>query len=301
MSTITMVVNEGRKTRGAVSSATDSESIAALARRKAQRRKAQVLIGRIVLVVLFLGGWQLFTAWKIVDPFFFGSPSGIAIRLWDWAEHGTAYGSIWMQIAITLEESLMGFAAGVVSGIFFGVLLGEIPYLADVIGPFIKIVNALPRIVLGSVFVMWLGLGMPSKVLLAAVLVFFVVFFNAFQGVRSVDRNFVANTRILGASRLQVVFHVVFPSAMTWIIASLHVALGFSIIGAIVGEFLGAQQGLGLVIATAQNTFDANGVFGAMLIIGALALSAEALMSMLEKRLLSWQPPSANGGSMQGI
>ena len=149
------------------------------------------------------------------------------------------------------------------------------PYLADVVGPYIKIVNALPRIVLGSIFVMWLGLGLPSKVLLAAVLVFFVVFFNAFQGVRGVDRNLISNARILGASRLQVVRHVVFPSAMTWIIASLHVALGFSIIGAIVGEFLGSEKGLGLVIATAQNTFDANGVFGAMLVIGVLALSAE--------------------------
>ncbi|TAL55907.1 ABC transporter permease [Pandoraea sp.] len=279
----------------------DAVSIAAAARRRTQRRKRLVLLGRTSLLALIIGGWQLLSAWNIIDPFFFGSPSGIAIRLWEWVQRGTPYGSIWLQIWITLEESLLGFAAGVTSGVVLGVLLGEIPYLADVIGPLIKVINALPRIVLGSVFVMWLGLGMSSKVLLAAVLVFFVVFFNAFQGVRSVDRNFVANTRILGASRLQVIRHVVFPSAMTWIIASLHVALGFSIIGAIVGEFLGAQQGLGLVIATAQNTFDANGVFGAMLIIGVLALSAEALMSMLEKRLLSWQPPSASETSMPGI
>ena len=202
---------------------------------------------------------------------------------------------------VTLEEALLGFAAGVSSGIVLGVLLGEIPYLAEVVGPYIKIVNALPRIVLGSIFVMWLGLGLPSKVVLAAVLVFFVVFFNAFQGVRSVDRNLVANARILGASRLQVVHHVVFPSAMTWIIASLHVALGFSIIGAIVGEFLGSQRGLGLVIATAQNTFDANGVFGAMLVIGALALSAEWVMAKIEKRMLAWQPGNARDNNIQGL
>jgi NitT/TauT family transport system permease protein len=206
-----------------------------------------------------------------------------------------------MQIWITLEESLLGFVAGVASGVVLGVLLGEVPFLADVIGPYIKIVNALPRIVLGSIFVMWLGLGLPSKVMLAAVLVFFVVFFNAFQGVRSVDRNLVANVRILGASRLQVVQHVVIPSAMTWIIASLHVALGFSIIGAIVGEFLGSQAGLGLVIATAQNTFDANGVFGAMLVIGVLALGAEALMAIFEKRLLAWRPPVSSEGNVQAL
>ena len=154
-------------------------------------------------------------------------------------------------------------------------LLGEFRFLADVVGPYIKIVNAMPRIVLGSIFIVWLGLGTPSKVLLAAVLVFFVVFFNAFQGVREVDRNLVANARVLGASRLQVIRHVVVPSALTWIIASLHVAFGFAIIGAIVGEFLGAQRGLGLVIATAQNNFDPNGVFAAMLIIAVLALTAE--------------------------
>ena len=164
-------------------------------------------------------------------------------------------------------------------------------FLSDVLGPYIKAMNALPRIVLGSIFVVWLGLGSSSKVMLAAVLVFFVVFFNAFQGVREVNPNFIANARVLGASRTQVVRNVVLPSALTWIIASLHVAFGFSIIGAIVGEFLGAQKGLGLVIATAQNNFDPDGVFAAMLIIAILALTAEWLISLLEHRLLSWRPP----------
>jgi sulfonate transport system permease protein len=281
--------------------ATDEDSIAKIARQRALQRKRLVLTAQVTTAVVLIGSWQLLSYLGIVDPFFFGSPLGIVKRLADWAVHGTAYGSFWFQIWVTIEEALLGFAAGVGSGIIFGVVLGEVPFLADVIGPYIKVVNALPRIVLGSIFVMWLGLGLPSKVMLAAVLVFFVVFFNAFQGVRSVDRNLVANARILGASRLQVVQHVVFPSAMTWIIASLHVALGFSIIGAIVGEFLGSQYGLGLVIATAQNTFDANGVFGAMLVIGALALSAEGLMAVVEKRLLAWQPPLASESNIQAM
>ncbi len=276
------------------------ESTGIQVRAQARRRRMLVHAGRVAAAVIVLGGWQLLSAEKIIDPFFFGSPVGIVLRLVDWMRNGTAYGSLWLQVWITLEESLLGFIVGVAGGVFMGVLLGEIPYLADVFNPYIKVVNALPRIVLGSVFVMWLGLGMPSKVMLAAVLVFFVVFFNAFQGVRSVDRNYVSNVRILGASRLQVVRHVVFPSAMTWIIASLHVALGFAIIGAIVGEFLGAQKGLGLVISTAQNTFDANGVFAAMFIIGALALSAEALMEVLERRLLRWQPPRSSGDGALG-
>jgi sulfonate transport system permease protein len=280
---------------------TDESTIAAAARERLKRRKTLVLATQLAVLVVVLGTWQLGSLVGLIDPFFFGSPIGIVQRLADWFVNGTAYGSFWDQIGITLEESLLGFVFGVGSGVLVGVLLGEIPFLADVFGPYIKIVNALPRIVLGSIFVIWLGLGLPSKVLLAAVLVFFVVFFNAFQGVRSVDRNLIANARILGASRLQVVQHVVIPSAMTWIIASLHVALGFSIIGAIVGEFLGAQGGLGLVIATAQNTFDANGVFGAMLVIGVLALGGEWLMSLLEHRLLAWRPKSTSESNIAGI
>lgn len=286
----------------AAATGTAAESaVVAASRERARRRARAVRLCQLAILAAVLGVWQIGAWLKLIDPFFFGSPIGIVLRLADWAVRGTAFGSLWYQIWVTLEESLLGFACGVVGGIVVGVLLGEIPFLAEVTGPYIKIVNALPRIVLGSIFIMWLGLGLASKVLLAAVLVFFVVFFNAFQGVRSVDRNLVANVRVLGASRLQVVRHVVLPSALGWIIASLHVALGFAIIGAIVGEFLGAQHGLGLVIATAQNTFDANGVFAAMLIIGILALSAEAVMSVLEKRLLAWRPPSLSEQKNPGI
>lgn len=279
----------------------DERRIADAAKSRLRRRRWAVRITQLLILVVGLGYWQVGALVGFIDPFFFGSPLGIVQRLADWFVNGTAYGSFWEQLGITLEESLLGFVFGVGSGVIFGILLGEVPFLADVFGPYIKIVNALPRIVLGSIFVIWLGLGLPSKVLLAAVLVFFVVFFNAFQGVRSVDRNLVANAKILGASRLQVVQHVVVPSAMTWIIASLHVALGFSIIGAIVGEFLGAQGGLGLVIATAQNTFDSNGVFGAMLVIGMLALAAEGLMSLLENRLLAWRPKASGDTNVAGI
>jgi NitT/TauT family transport system permease protein len=279
----------------------DSESLAALARARMRKRRIMVRAAQAATIVVVLASWEILSRIGVIDPFFFGSPFGIVARLADWVVNGTAYGSLWFQIWVTLEESILGFMVGVLLGIVCGVTLGEVHFLADVFAPFIKAVNALPRIVLGSIFIMWLGLGLASKVMLAAVLVFFVVFFNAFQGVRSVDRNLVANARILGATRLQVVQHVVIPSAMTWIIASLHVALGLSIIGAIVGEFLGSQYGLGLVIATAQNTFDANGVFGAMLIIGVLAIGAEALMALLEKRLLAWRPPSATENAAKGI
>ena len=279
---------------GVISSPTaaDDTDITADVRASARRRRVLVWAARIATLVIIIGGWQLLTSAKIVDPFFWGQPSGIVKQLNAWVQHGTEYGSIWEQIWVTFKEAVLGFIFGVAAGIIAGVLLGMFEFLADIASPYIKVANAIPRIVLGSLFTVALGLGTPSKVALASVLVFFVVFFNAFQGVREVDRNLLANARVLGASKLAIIRHVVVPSALTWIIASLHVAFGMAIIGAIVGEFLGAQKGLGLVIANAQNNFNPNGVFAAMLIIAVLALTAEALISLLERRLLSWRPRS---------
>jgi NitT/TauT family transport system permease protein len=258
------------------------------------RRKLLVHAAQLAVLVIVFGGWQLFTSLKIVDPFFFGQPSGIVRTIVDWVKHGTGFGSIWQQISITMEEAVFGFLIGVVSGIVVGVLLGQVRFLSQVLSPYIKAVNALPRIVLGALFVVVFGLGIESKVILAAFLVFFVVFFNAFQGVREVDGNLVNNARVLGASRMQVVRNVTIPSALTWIIASLHVAFGFAVIGAIVGEILGAQHGLGVVITDSQNNFQTNGIFAGMLIIGAIALVAEWLISLLERRLLAWRPQTAS-------
>lgn len=266
-------------------------SAAAAARSAVRRRTALVWAGRVGLAVFVLGGWQAFTAWGIVDKFFFGQPSGIAQRLVDLFRQGTEFGSFYANIWTTIQEALAGFALGAVTGVVFGVALGQSRFLADVLGPYIKMVNAIPRIVLGSIFIVAFGIGVLPKILLAAVLVFFIVFFNAFQGVREVDRNILANTKVLGASQLQIIRHVTVPSALTWIIASLHSAFGFAIVGALVGEVLGAQSGLGLVIKTAQNNFDPNGVFATMLVISVIVLGAEWLIGKLEHRLLSWRPP----------
>ena len=261
------------------------------------RRRLAILVAQVVVLIIVFGGWQLFTSLKIVDPFFFGQPSGIVRTAWQWVQHGTNQGSIWLQIYTTMEEAVFGFLIGVAAGIVVGVLLGQFRFLSEVLSPYIKAVNALPRIVLGALFVIVLGLGISSKIVLAAFLVFFVVFFNAYQGVREVDGNLVNNARILGASRLQVIRNVVLPSAMTWIIASLHVAFGFAVIGAIVGEVLGAQHGLGVLITDSQNNFNTDGIFAGMIIIGLIALIAEWLISLLERRLLAWRPQTSSEAS----
>ncbi|MFJ9906578.1 ABC transporter permease [Streptomyces sp. NPDC101152] len=267
-------------------------SASAAAKRKVRKRIALVWAGRIGLAAIVLGGWQAFTTWGIVDKFFFGQPSGIAKRLVQYFQHGTETGSFYANIWTTIQEALVGFGIGTIAGVIFGVALGQSRFLAEVLGPYIKVVNAIPRIVLGSIFIVAFGIGTLPKILLAAVLVFFIVFFNAFQGVREVDRNILANAKVLGASQMQIIRHVTVPSALTWIIASLHSAFGFAIVGALVGEVLGAQSGLGLVIKTAQDQFDPNGVFATMLVIAVIVLGAEWLIGKLEHRLLSWRPPA---------
>jgi NitT/TauT family transport system permease protein len=263
------------------------------------RRIAWVWTGRVLLLVVVLGAWQLLTTIKlpgastpIVDPFFYSQPTRIWASLVHLFTEGTSFGSVWENLWVTIQEALLGFLVGTVCGVVVGILLGTNRYLADVCGPYIKIVNAIPRIVLGSVFIIAFGLGLFPKVLLASVLVFFAVFFNAFQGVREVDPNLVSNVRVLGASPLQVARHVTIPSAMTWIIASLHTAFGFAIIGALVAEVLGSQHGIGLIISTAQGALDPSTVFACMAIIAVFTLVAEYCISLLEGWVLRWRPPS---------
>jgi NitT/TauT family transport system permease protein len=279
-------------------SGTASRSDALAARR---RRKMLLWTARLAFAVFVIGGWQLCTAKNWVDPFFFGQPS----RIWDSLVRlftkGTEFGSIWGDIGVTLREAVLGFFLGSLVGIVVGIVLGQNRFLADVLGPYIKIVNAVPRIILGSIFLVAFGLGTFPKVLLAAVLVFFIVFFNAFQGVREVNPNLVANVKVLGASPLEVARHVTIPSALTWIIASLHTAFGFAIIGALVGEVLGSQRGIGLVISQAQGRLDPNTVFAGMAIMAGVTLAAEYLISLLESRVLSWRPPSHSETSGAGL
>ena len=258
----------------------------------AARRRRRILVNslRVLFLVVIIGGWELATRIGVIDPFFWGRPSGIWAQIVTWVTQGTAQGPLWQQIAVTLEETVLGFLIGVLLGVVFGVLLGRNRFLADILGPYIKAANSIPRVVLGSIFVIGLGLGMQSKVALAVVLVFFIVFFNAFQGVREVDRNLLANARILGASPRQLTMAVIIPSALTWIIASLHTSFSFALVGAVVGEFLGSTQGIGLMIQTAQGTFNANGVFAAMTILAVVALTMEALVTALENRLITWRP-----------
>jgi NitT/TauT family transport system permease protein len=162
-----------------------------------------------------------------------------------------------------------------------------------VFDPYLKMANALPRVVLAPIFMLWLGLGIWSKVALGVTLVFFIVFFNVYQGIREVSPVVLANARMMGMSERQLFRHVYWPSAMSWMFSSLHAAVGFALVGAVVGEYLGSAAGLGYLIHEAEGVFDVTGVFAGMVVLAAFVLCIDWVVTLVENRLLVWRPQSA--------
>ena len=229
--------------------------------------------------------WQTLVTLKVLDGFFVSRPTDIARRIATWTVNGT----LWIHLATTLEESMLGLIFGAALGVSLGFGFARLPIVARVFDPYIKMLNAVPRVVLAPLFLLWFGLGIWSKVALAVTLVFFVMFFNTFQGVRDADRVVIDNARMLGASERQLVRHVLIPSALTWIFSSLQTSLGFSMVGAVVGEYLGATRGLGYVISQAEGTFDTTGVFAGMTVLAVVVVIVSAGVSRLERWLLRWK------------
>lgn len=230
--------------------------------------------------------WEWLARARMLDPFFFSRPSDVLARVWQWVSTGF----IWTHLAITLEEAVLSFVLGVTAGVALGFLLARAPLLAMLLDPYIRIFNALPRVVLAPIFLLWFGLGIWSKVALGVTVVFFIVFFNTYQGVREVDSVLLNNARMLGASERQLIRHVLIPSALTWIFSSLHISIGFAIIAVIVGEYLGASRGVGYVIAQAEGVFDTTGVFAGMAVLSAVVLVVGYGVNRLERWLLRWKP-----------
>jgi sulfonate transport system permease protein len=240
---------------------------------------AAVLIWHILTTVP-IGGM------KLLPPFFFSTPSDVALRIGKWFAEGT----IWMHVWITLLESVLAFVLGSIAGILVGFWFARQPVVAAVFDPYVKMTNSLPRVVLAPIFALWLGLGIWSKVALGFTLVFPIVFFNVYQGVKEVSPAILANARMLGMSERQLMRHVYWPSALSWMFSSLHTAIGFAMVGAVVGEYLGSAAGLGYVIQQAEGVFDVAGVFAGMIVLTAFVLTLDRLVTLAERRLLVWRP-----------
>ena len=253
------------------------------------RTPPATVTAQVAIAIGLLLAWEWGSTTGHLDPFFFSRPSQVALRVWQWV----ASGALWLHVSTTFAEALLSFAIGALLGILFGFSLASVPVLATIVEPYIRIANALPRVVLAPVFLLWFGLGIWSKVALGVTVVFFVVFFNAYRAVREVDAVLLDNVRMLGASRAQLLRHVVVPSAMTWIFSSLHVSIGMAIIAVVVGEYLGASRGVGYLIAQSEGVFDTTGVFAGMTVLAAGVLVVGAAVGRLERWLLRWKPEHA--------
>lgn len=255
------------------------------------RGRRYLLAWQLALTGGFLLAWESASAYGLIDPFFFSRPSDIALRVARWIVTGSLWGHVWT----TFAEAILALVIGGVAGILFGFALAGVPFLAALLDPYIRIGNALPRVVLAPIFLLWFGLGIWSKVALGVTVVFFIVFFNTYRAVREVDRAIIDNARMLGASQAQLVRHVFVPSALTWIFASLHISIGMTIVAVVVGEYLGASRGIGYLIAQAEGVFDTTGVFAGMVVLAAWVLAVGALIARLEHRVLRWRPRRAEG------
>jgi len=245
-----------------------------------------------VAVIIILVWHVVSTTHVLGDPstisFFFSTPAAVGSQIWDWVSGGT----IWYHLWITLWESALAFVIGALGGILIGFWFALRPRLALVFDPYIKGANALPRVVLAPIFTLWFGLGIWSKVALGFTLVFFIVFFNVYQGVREVDRTVLSNARMLGMNDRQLLRHVYLPSALSWVFSSLHTSIGFAVVGAVVGEYLGSAAGLGYLIQQAEGMFDVAGVFAGMFVLAAFVILIDWGVTLVERRLLVWRPPS---------
>ena len=250
----------------------------------------------LVLVAVFTV-WYVLTKPGLVPPFlfendsqaafFFGEPLSILGRIWRWfVVDADIYRHLW----VTLIETVLAFGLGAMFGLAFGLWLALSPMAAAILDPYITALNSMPRIILAPIFAVWFGLGIASKVALGVTLVFFIVFFNVYQGVKEVSPVVLANARMLGANQRQLLRHVYLPSATSWVFSSLHTSVGLAFVGAVVGEYLGSAQGVGYLILQAEGTFDINTVMAGILVLTAFALGLDMIVGRIERRLMKWQP-----------
>jgi NitT/TauT family transport system permease protein len=249
------------------------------------------------LILFFIFAlWQVLAQPGLIPPFvwenpdraafFFGEPVKIFRAIWVWFSEGTIYQHLW----VTLQETALAFVIGAVLGLAVGLWLGLSPMASALFDPYITAMNAMPRVVLAPIFMVWFGLGIWSKVALGVTLVFFIVFFNVYQGVKEVSPVVLNNTVMLGANRKQLLRYVYLPSATSWVFSSLHTAVGMAFVGAVVGEYLGSARGVGYLIQQAEGAFDINTVFAGILVLTAFALVLDFAVTRVEKRLLVWRP-----------
>jgi NitT/TauT family transport system permease protein len=258
-------------------------SKATRARRRSERLR--LYVARAVLFAAIVAAWEAAARARLIDPYFVSLPSKLARTIVGWFASGFIYPHIWA----TIHEAVVGLAVGILGGVIIGVLFAFSPFLAGLFQPIIAMFNAMPRIALAPLFIVWLGIGLASKVAMVVSLVFFIVFFSTYAGLREVDVNLINHVRVMGGTRRDLMRHVLLPSALTWIFASLRACVGFAVIGAIIGEYLGADRGIGWIVQYGESLFDSNMVLAGLAVLMVFVATLDGSLGWLERRFSHWK------------
>jgi NitT/TauT family transport system permease protein len=256
----------------------------ASARRINMRYWLRLSASRIAVLIVTLGIWQ-FASGRMIDPFWVSSPAAIIGRLLSWLPTEI----FWIHLQVTLIETVVGFIIGTLCGVLLGLALGMNRYIAEVLDPFIVALYSLPKVALAPLFILWFGIGIFSKIVLVSFGVFFLMFYSTFSGVTSVDRDLIDSLRLMGARRWQIARTVIFPAATVWIFTGMKVSVPYALIGAVVGEMLASNRGIGYLVQSSAGQYDTTGVFAALTVLMVISVSIQSFLKYSESIVLHWR------------
>ena len=253
------------------------------------KENLKIVAIRLALLVTVLLTWEIASG-TIIDPFWMSEPSAIFQTLYTWLLSG----ELFFHLSITAQEMFIGFFIGATGGAILGFILGQWDFGAKILDPFIMALYSLPKVALAPLFILWFGIGIEMKIVFAAVIVFYLVFFNTYAGVKNVDNDLLDNIRLMGASKWQIVKKVTIPSALNWVFVGLKMSVPYALIGAVIGEITASNRGVGFLISYSAGQFDTAGTFAAILILMFMSVSLNFGLGALEKRFLRWKVTNTN-------
>jgi len=253
------------------------------------KENLKIVAIRLALLVTVLLTWEIASG-TIIDPFWMSEPSAIFQTLYAWLLSG----ELFFHLSITAQEMFIGFFIGATGGAILGFILGQWDFGAKILDPFIMAMYSLPKVALAPLFILWFGIGIEMKIVFAAVIVFYLVFFNTYAGVKNVDNDLLDNIRLMGASKWQIVKKVTIPSALNWVFVGLKMSVPYALIGAVIGEITASNRGVGFLISYSAGQFDTAGTFAAILILMFMSVSLNFGLGALEKRFLRWKVTNTN-------
>jgi NitT/TauT family transport system permease protein len=271
-----------------------SESMALPATRASDapwfRYGTRVALMRVLIVAVLFAVWE-FASGNLFSAFWVSKPSLIAVYIWKWV----VAGDFFYHLSFTFGSMLAGFALGTVLGLAAGIVLSRTQFAADVLDPFLIAINGIPRVALAPLFVVWFGIDMLPKIVLVFTLVFFVIFYNTYAGIKSVERRYTDLAFVMGANEREMFTKVILPASLPHIFLGIKLSIPYALIGAIIGEFIASSAGLGWKIQMETSLYNTTGTMAGLIVMMLIVVAMNSLLTVAERRLLKWQPASRYG------